>query len=89
MEGAGLQCREPLGHQLRPAVNQPRLLGAVLQRLARDLVVVGLVRLTEIGRVGVRDGALLPHPVERGARVETAGKRDADLLAGGNVLKDV
>ncbi len=89
MEGAGLQCREPLGHQLRPAVDEARLLGAILQRLPGDLVVVGLVRLTEIGRVGVGDGALLPHPVERGARVEAAGKRDADFLADGDRLQDV
>ena len=37
---------------------EPRLLGAVLQRAPRDLVVVRLVRLPEVGGVGVRDGAL-------------------------------
>ena len=49
----------PFGDELRAAVDQPRLLGAVLQRLARDLVVVGLVGLAEVGGVGVRDRALL------------------------------
>ena len=29
-----------------------------------------------------------PHPVERGARVEAAGKRDADFLADGKALKN-
>ena len=31
----------------------------------------------------------MPHPVQRRARVEAAGKRDADLLAGGKTLKNV
>ncbi len=70
------------------AVDQPRLLGAVGERLARDLVVVGLVGLPEIGGVGERDRAFLPHPVERGARVEAAGKRDADVFADGKCLQD-
>ncbi len=70
------------------AVDQARLLGAVLQRLARDLVVVGLVGLAEVGGVGVGNRALAAHPVQRGARVEAAGKRDADALADGKVLED-
>ena len=57
-------------------------------RLARDLVVVGLVGLAEVGGVGVGDRALAAHPVQRGAGVEAAGKGDADLLAGGKVLED-
>ena len=86
---AALQRRQPLGHELRAAVDQARLLGAVLQRAARDVVVVGFVGLTEVGGVRVRNGALGPHPVERGARIETAGERDADLLADWNALKNV
>ena len=78
----------PFGDQLRAAVDQARLLGAVLQRAARDVVVVGLVGLAEVGGVGVGDGALAAHPVQRGARVEAAGKRDADLFAGGKILKN-
>jgi hypothetical protein len=68
------------------AVDQPRLLGAVLHRLARDLVVVGLVGLAQVGGVGVGNRALVAHPVQRGAGVEAAGERDADLLADGKVL---
>ena len=85
---AALQRREPFGDELAAAVDQPRLLGAVLERAARDVVVVGLVGLTEIRGVGVRDRALGAHPVQRGARVEAAGKRDADLLAGRKTLKN-
>ena len=79
----------PFGDQLLAAVDQARLLGAVLQRLARDLVVVGLVGLAEVGGIGVGDRALAAHPVQRGAGVEAAGERDADLLADRKVLKDV
>ena len=89
VEGAALQRRDPFGDHLRAAVDEARLLGAVLQRLARDLVVVGFVGLAQVGGVGVGDRALRPHPVERRAGVETAGKRDADLLAGGKTLKNV
>src|SRR5262249_37575491 len=89
VEGAALQGGEPLGDELAAAVDQPRLLGAVLERAPRNLVVVLLVGLPEIRRVCVRNRALLPHPVERGAGVESARERDADSLAGGQVLKDV
>src|SRR6185312_2589698 len=54
----------------------------------RDLVVVRFVGLAEIGGVRVRNRTLLAHPRERGARVESAGERDADLLAGGQGLQD-
>ena len=62
---------------------------AVRPRAARNVVVVGLVGLAEVRRVGVRNRALRAHPVQRRARVETAGKRDADLLADGKILQDV
>ena len=71
------------------ALDQARLLGAVSHRLARDLVVVGLVGLPEVGRVGVRDRALRPHPVQGGAGIEAAGERDADFFADGEILEDV
>ena len=89
VERPALQHREPFRHQLRAAVDEPRLLGAVLQCAARDVVVVGFVRLTEVGGVGVRNRALGPHPVKGGARVEAAGKRDADPLARRHALKNV
>ena len=88
VERAALQRRDAFGDELRAAVDQARLLGAVLQRPARDVVVVRFVGLAEVRRVGVGDRAFLPHPVQRRARVEAAGKRDADFLAGGNTLKD-
>ena len=88
VEGAALQRGEPFGHELAAAVDQARLFGAVLQRAARNVVVVGFVGLAEVRGVGVGDRALAPHPVKGGARVEPAGKRDADLLAGGNALKN-
>ena len=79
----------PFGDELRAAVDEARLLGAVLQRAARDLVVVGFVGLAEIRGVGVGNRALRAHPVKRRAGVEAAGKRDADLLARGNALQNV
>ena len=78
-----------MSDELRTAVDQPRLLRTVLLRAARDVVVVLLVGLTEVGCVGVGDGTLAAHPVQRRARVETAGERDSDLLTYGNVFQDV
>ena len=89
MKGAGLQGSDPFGHELAATVDEARFLGAVLQRATRDLVVVGFVGLSKIRGVRVRDGALCAHPVERRAGVETAGKRDADTLAGRKTLKNV
>ncbi len=89
VERARLKRRNAFGDKLRTAVDQPGRRGAVLQRLARNLVVVRLVRLAEIGRVRIRDGAFRAHPVERGARIEAAGKGDADFLARGKILQNV
>ena len=88
VEGAALKRGDALGDQLRAAVDQASLFGAVLERAARDFVVVGFVGLAEIGGVRARDRALLAHPQQRGAGVESAGKGDADLLADGQVLQD-
>ena len=89
VEGAALDRGDAFGDELRPALDEPRQLRAVGHRLLRDVVVVLLVGLTEIGGVGVRNGALGAHPVQRGAGIEAAGKRDADLFAGGKTLKNV
>ena len=89
VERARLQRRDALGDERRAAVDEARRFGAVLQRAARNLVVVGLVGLAEVRGVRVRDRALRAHPVQRGAGVETAGERDADLLADGKILQDV
>jgi hypothetical protein len=88
VERAALQRRNAFGDELGAAVDQARLLGAVVQRLARNLVVVGLVGLAQVGGVGVGHGALAAHPDQRGAGVQPAGERDADLLAEGKVLQD-
>ncbi len=89
MKGAGLQRRDPLGDQRGATVDETRAFRAVGSRTARDLVVVGLVGLSEIRRVRIGNRALRAHPVQRRARVEAAGECDADLLADGNVLQDV
>ena len=89
VEGAGLQRGDALGDELLAAVDQARLLGAVLQGAARDLVVIGLVGLAEVGRVGVGNGALGAHPMDGGAGIEAAGEGEADLFARRQVLKNV
>ncbi len=88
VEGPALEGCQALGHELWPAVHQPRLLGAVGERLARDLVVVGLVGLAQVRGVGVGAGALGAHPVEGRTGVEPAGERDADAFARGDALKN-
>ncbi|MNT78587.1 hypothetical protein D3C72_2178350 [compost metagenome] len=88
MERARLQGGDAFGHELRAAVDQAGVFGAVGQGLAGDLVVVGLVGLAQVGGVGVGDGAVVAHPQERRAGVQAAGKGDADFLAGGQVRED-
>ena len=88
MERAALQGREALGDELAAAVDEPRLLGAVLFRPSRNVGVVGLVGLAEVGGIRVGNRAALTHPVDRGARVQPAGKRDTDFLAGRKGLQD-
>ena len=83
VEGAGLERGDAFAHERAAAVDEAGFFGAVFEGLARDLVVVGFVGLAEVGGVGVGDGALLLHPVQRGAGVEPAGEGDADLLADG------
>jgi hypothetical protein len=89
VERAALQDGQPLRDELGTAVDQARLLGPVLQRPARDVLVVRLVRLTEVGGVRVGNGPFRPHPVQRGAGIEAAGERNAYFLARGKCLKDI
>ena len=89
VERAGLQRGDAFGDERGAAIDEPRVLRAVRARAARNVVVVGLVGLAEVRRVRVRDRALRAHPVQRRARVETAGERDADFLADGKILQDV
>ena len=80
---------DAFAHQLRAAVDQAGVFGAVGHGLAGDVVVVALVGLAEVGGVGAGDGALGAHPVHGGAGVQPAGEGDADAFADGEVLKDV
>ncbi len=88
VEGTGLQSGNTLGCELRAAVDQAGLFGAVLHGLARNLVVVGFVGLAQVGGVGIRNRALVAHPVQRGAGVESAGEGDTDFLVQGEVLEN-
>ncbi len=81
MEGSSLQSGDAFTDERTACVDEAGLFGAVLEGLARDGLVVGLVGLAEVGGVGVGQRALLLHPVEGGGGVETAGEGDADLLA--------
>ena len=55
----------------------------VFEGLARNFVVVCFVGLAQVRRVGVRNGPLLPHPVQGGRGVEPAGESNADFLPRG------
>jgi len=83
VEGSGLEGGNALADEGGAAVDEAGLFGAVLEGFAGDLVVVGFVGLAEVGGVGVGESALLLHPVERGAGVESAGEGDTDFLAEG------
>jgi len=79
--------------RMRELVLQRRLAGeaartAVLERQLRNGVVIGFVGLAKVGRIRVWDGAFGAHPVQRGAGIKPTGKRDADLLACWNMLKN-
>ena len=89
MECPTLQSGQAFTNQLLAAIDQARLFRAILQRAARNVVVIRLVGLAEIGGVAVRDRALLPHPVNSRARIEPAGKSDADSFADRQRLKDI
>src|SRR5262245_13799079 len=88
MKRAALQRRQSLGDELRAAIDQPRLFGAVLERPLRNAVVIGFVGLAKVGRIRVWDGAFGAHPVQGGAGIKPTGKRDADLLTCWNTLKN-
>ena len=88
VERAALERREPLARERVPAVDEHRLLGAVLPRLRRDRGDVRLVVLAEVGGERVRDRAVLAHPRERAAGVEAAGEGDPDALADGQRGED-
>ena len=88
VERAALQGDEALVDERLAAIDQARLLGAVERGAARDVVVVALVGLREVGGVGVGDGAVVAHPGEGGGGVEAAGEGDPDALALGQGQED-
>ena len=88
VEGAALQRGNAFSGELAAAVDQAGFFSAVLHGLARNLFVVGLVGLAQVGGVGVGNRAFEFHPVQGCAGVQTARKSDADFLPDGQVLKN-
>ncbi len=82
VEGAALDGRDALAHHRVPAVHQTGRGAAVLQGHGRDVVHVGLVRLGQVGGVGVDHQALVREPRDSAARVEAAREGDAQFCAG-------
>jgi len=64
VEGTRLERSDAFANKRAAAVDEAGLFCAVFEGRARDGVVVGFVGLAEVGRVGVGDGALQPHPVQ-------------------------
>src|SRR6202008_299400 len=81
MESAALDGGDAFGDELRAALDQASDRGAVSERLARNVRVVGLVRLAEVRGIRVGDRALRAHPVHCRAGVEPAPEGNADFLA--------
>ena len=88
MERATLHGGKAFGGQLASAVNQPCRFGAIFHGLSGDFVIVGLIRLTEVGGVRVRHRAFKLHPVKGSAGVQATRKSDSDLLADREILKN-
>ena len=88
MKGAALEGSKAFADERLLAVDEHGLFRAVPARPLRNRVDVRLVVLSEVGREGVGDRAMLAHPRERAAGVEPAGEGDADALAGGQRAED-
>ncbi len=80
VEGAAHQRAKPFGDELLPAVNQARLHRAVLPGLLGNTFQVGLIRLAEIGGVGVGQRAFFLHPGDGDRGIEPAGEGQTDLF---------
>src|SRR5690606_31282504 len=83
VEGTALQRDQALFDERGLAVDQPGQLGTVLGRPFRDRFDVGFVVLADVGRVGVRNGALLAHPRDSNRSVEAAREGDPHTLTNG------
>ena len=77
-----------LGNKLLPAIDQARVFCAVLESLLWNRVIIGFVRLAEIGGISIWNRTIRTHPMQSGTGVETAGKGDADLVADREMLKN-
>jgi len=53
VEGAGLQRGDTFANERAAAVDEAGLFGAILEGRARNGVVVGFVRLAEVGCIGI------------------------------------
>src|SRR5204863_6199443 len=80
---AALQRGQAFAHKLMAAIDEPGFFGPVLERTPRDIVIIGLIWLPQVRGVAVRYGALLPHPVDGRAGIESAGERNTDIFTGG------
>src|SRR5262249_18495136 len=65
---------------------EPRLLCAIGERLARNVLIVRFVGLPEVGGIRIGDCAVCAHPVHRGAGVQAAREGDADFLSLGKLV---
>ena len=91
VERAALQRREAFGHELaRGSRSGARFSAPYCSARARESP-RSRARRADRGWRCTRTGSapFCAHPVQRRARVEAAGERDADALADGNLLKDV
>src|SRR5262249_16511179 len=88
VEGARLNGGNTFVHQLRAAIHESGFFGAELQRFTRNLVVVGLVGLAEVGGISKDAGAFLLHPQQRPAGVETPRESDADFFSFGQAFQN-
>src|SRR5207249_2825440 len=89
VERAALEGGEALRYEPLAAVDQPRFLRPIGQRATRDVVVVGFVRLAEVGGIGVGDGTLFTHPADGGAGVQAAREGNANLFPFGDAIQDL
>jgi hypothetical protein len=89
MERSAHKGEKALSGQIRSAIDEPSLLGAIRHRALRNRLDVGLIWLRQVRGVGVWNRSLFTHPRDRDARVETSRKRETDLFPLWNALKDV
>src|SRR5262249_37170813 len=89
VKGAALERDDAFLRHRLAAVEQPRLDGAVAERLLRDVADVALVGLSEVCGVRVDLQSPVLEPGDGAARVEATRESDGDGLAGvGKLAED-